>query len=159
MRNTGSLVYLYRTQDSICICSISTTPLYPPETKKNWLVVSTPFKKYESNWVHLPQIFGMKLPKIFELPPPWNCRHLQVFKSGFSHEKLCKLDLLPSGPSCSTDPPMMFRKFGPSFGPFCWWATDPPIYLFCSQTNPYRLSYKWVTCLKKPYTYRIYMDL
>ena len=29
---------------------------------------TNPFEKYQSNWVHLPQI-GVKIPKIFELPP------------------------------------------------------------------------------------------
>ena len=30
-----------------------------------------PFEKYESNWKYSP-IFGVKIPKIFELPPPRN---------------------------------------------------------------------------------------
>ena len=29
-----------------------------------------PFEKYESKWVYLPPIFGVKIPNIFELPPP-----------------------------------------------------------------------------------------
>ena len=39
-----------------------------------WLVVSTHLQKYESNWTSFP-IFGVKIKKIFELPPasrsPW----------------------------------------------------------------------------------------
>ena len=106
MRNTGSLVYLYRTRDSICICSISATPLYPPETKTNLVGGFNPLQKI---WVKLGSScpsFRDETSKNLWVATPWNCRHLQVFKSGFSHEKLCKLDLLRSGPSCPTDPPM-----------------------------------------------------
>ena len=37
-----------------------------------------PIERNESKWLHLPQI-GMKIPKIFELPPP---RSVHLFKSG-----------------------------------------------------------------------------
>ena len=35
-----------------------------------WLNQPNPFEKYESKWVHLPQFFGVKIPNIYELPPP-----------------------------------------------------------------------------------------
>ena len=34
------------------------------------MVEPTHLKKYESNWLHLPQFSGVKSPKILELPPP-----------------------------------------------------------------------------------------
>ena len=51
----------------------------------DWLVVEpTPLKKYESNWVHLPQFSGWK--KILELPPPsWDvcCKKIMLQRSRF----------------------------------------------------------------------------
>ena len=46
--------------------------LFHPITRRDPPLVGgfNPFEKYESKWVQLPHFKGVKIPKIFELPPP-----------------------------------------------------------------------------------------
>ena len=74
--------------------------------KKKHLIggwVSTHLKNmHKSNWVHLPQVSGVKIPKIFELPPP-------------SHQASTVPKLYPWvwrfwGPQTSTQSPHAWRE-------------------------------------------------
>ena len=61
-----------------------------------WLVVSTPLKKYESNWESSPR-FGVNIKKIFELPPPSSFIHPSI------HPSIHSLCPTFSGYSCASN--------------------------------------------------------